>query len=150
MKGCILPSHKKGDLSITKKSRGITVIIAKIYNVLLLNHIQPEIEEIFRKNHNGFQRNWYTTSQILTIYQIIEGVPAKNLEGILLFINFSKIFDSIYREKMEKTPQMIWCFLQTHLHKLNPYCKEQETWASTWMQIRQSTCVSNKKEPSPL
>ena len=42
------------------------------------------------------------TSQILTIHQIIEGVCAKNLEGTILFIDFSKTFDSIHRGKMEQ------------------------------------------------
>ena len=39
--------------------------------------------------------------QILTIHRII-GVCAKNLEAILLFIDFSKAFDSIHRGKIEQ------------------------------------------------
>ena len=34
--------------------------------------------------------------------QIIEGVWAKNLEATPLLIDFSKLFDFIYREKMEQ------------------------------------------------
>ena len=66
-KSCILPFLKKGDLGITKNYRGITLnsIVAKVYNALLLNYIQPEIEKILRKNQTGFQRNQSTTSQIL-------------------------------------------------------------------------------------
>ena len=58
-KGCILHFSKKGDLRIAKNYRDITLtsIAAKIYNVLLLNRIKPEIEKIFKK--------------ILTIHQII-------------------------------------------------------------------------------
>ena len=70
--------------------------MAKIYNALLYNHREPYIEKIFRKNQNGFRRNRSTTSQILTIRQILD-VLAKNL-----FINFSKAFDSIHRGKMEQ------------------------------------------------
>ena len=40
--------------------------------------------------------------QILTIRQIIKGVHAKNLEAILLFVDFFKVFDSIHRGKMEQ------------------------------------------------
>ena len=72
----------------------------KNYNALLLNHIEPEIEKILRKNQNGFQRNQSTTSQILTIHQILEGVHAKNLKVTLLFADFSKAFVSILRGKM--------------------------------------------------
>ena len=79
-----------------------TSIAAKIYNALQLNCIEPEIEKILWKNQNGFQRNWSTTSQILTIRQILEGVCAKNLQTTLLFVDFSKAFNSIHRGKMEQ------------------------------------------------
>ena len=79
MKGCILPFPKKGDLGFTKNYRGIpiTSIAAKIYNALLRNRIEPKIDNILRKNQNGFRRNISTTSQILTIRRILEGVWKK-------------------------------------------------------------------------
>ena len=42
------------------------------------------------------------TSQILTIRRILEGVPTKNLEATILFVDFSNAFDSIHRWKMEQ------------------------------------------------
>ena len=42
------------------------------------------------------------TSQILIIRRILEGVCAKNLEVTILFVNFTKAFDSIHRGKMEQ------------------------------------------------
>ena len=103
MKGCILPFLKKGDFGLAKNYRGITLtsIAAKIYNALLRNRIEPKIDNILRKNQNGFRRNRYTTSQILTIRRILEGVRAKNLQATLLFVDFIKPFDSIHRGKME-------------------------------------------------
>ena len=103
-KGCILPFPKKGDLGLAKNYRGITLtsIAAKIYNALLRNHIVPQIDKILRKNQNGFRRNRSTTSQILTIRRILEGVRAKNLQATLLFVDFTKAFDSIHRGKMEQ------------------------------------------------
>ena len=104
MKGCILPFPKKGDLGLAKNYRGITLtsIAAKIYNALLRNRIEPEIDNILRKNQNGFWRNRSTTSQILTIRRILEGVQAKNLQATLIFVDFTKAFDSIHRGKMEQ------------------------------------------------
>ena len=104
MKGCILPFPKKGDLGLAKNYRGVTLtsIAAKIYNALLRNGIEPKIDNIFRKNQNGFRRNRSTTSQILTIHRILEGVRAKNLQVTILFVNFTKAFDSIHRGKMEQ------------------------------------------------
>ena len=104
MKGCILPFSKKGDLGLAKNYRGITLtsIAAKIYNALLRNRIEPKIDNILRKNQNGFRRNRSMKSQILTIRRILEGVRAKNLQATLIFVDFTKAFDSIHRGKMEQ------------------------------------------------
>ena len=93
---------QEGDHGITKNNRSITLtaIVAKVYNALLLNRIQPEIEKILWKNQNSFWRNWSITSHILTILWIIEGVRTKNLEATLLFVDFSQTFDSIHWGKM--------------------------------------------------
>ena len=90
MKGCILLFFKKSDLGITKKNRGITFIAisAKVYNALLLHHIKLEIEKILRKNQNNFQKNQSTTSQILIIYEIIEGVCTKKTQGSTIVHRF--------------------------------------------------------------
>ena len=103
-KGCILPVPKKGDLRLVKNYRGITLtsIAAKIYNALLRNRVEPKIDNILRKNQNGFRRNRSTTSQILTIRRILEDVREKNLQATLLFVDFTKAFDSIHRGKMEQ------------------------------------------------
>ena len=68
---------------LAKNYRGITLtsIAAKIYNALLRNHIEPKIDNILKKNQNGFRRNRSTTSQILTIRRILEGVRAKKPTG---------------------------------------------------------------------
>ena len=62
--------------------------------------LKPKIENILTKSQNGFRRNRSTTSQILTISQILEGVRAKNLQATILFVDFTKAFDSIHRKKM--------------------------------------------------
>ena len=103
-KRCILLFSKKGDFGIVKNYRGITFtsIVANIYKALLRNRTEPKIEKILTKNRNGFRRNRSTTSQILTLCRILEGVLSK-----ILFADFSKAFDSIHRGKME---QMLLAF----------------------------------------
>ena len=102
--GCILPFSKKDDLGQTSNYRGITLtsIAAKIYNALLLNRIQLEMEKILRRNQNGFRKGRSTIGQILTVRRIIEGVKARQIPATFLFVDFSKAFDSVHREKMEK------------------------------------------------
>ena len=97
------PFPLKGDLGLAKNYRGIilTSIAAKIHNALLRNRIETKID-ILRKNQNGFRRNRSTTSQILTIRRILEGVRAKNLQATILFVDFTKTFYSIHRGKMEQ------------------------------------------------
>ena len=141
-KGCILPFSKKSDIGITKNYWGITLtsIADKIYNALLLNYIEPEIEKILWKNQNGFQMNQSTTSQILTIRRIL-GVRTKNLKATF-FVNFSRAFDSIHKRKMEqilvanslprKTVAAIMMFYKNEIkstptllrHRLLWYCRK--------------------------
>ena len=68
----------------------------------LLGSFNAEIDNILRKNQNGFRRNRSTTSQILTIRRILEGVRAKKLQATLIFVDFTKAFDSIHRGKREQ------------------------------------------------
>ena len=65
---------------------------AKVYNALLLNRIRLENEKILWKNQKGFWTNRSTTSQILTIHQIIEGARAKNFVTKQSFVDFPKHF----------------------------------------------------------
>ena len=94
MKGCILSFPKKSNLGLA-----FTFLVAKVYNALLRN---CKIDNILRKNQNGFQRNRSITSQTLTIHQVLEGVRAKKLWAPILFVDFTKAFDSIHRGKMEQ------------------------------------------------
>ena len=103
MRDASSPSLKRGDLGLAKNYRIITLtsIAAKIYNAQLRNLIEPKIDNILRKNQNGL-RNRSKTSQILAIRRILEGVQAKTLQATLLFVYFTKAFDSIHRGKMEQ------------------------------------------------
>ena len=72
--------------------------MAKIYNSLLCNRIEPKIENLLRKNQNGFWRNRSMTSQILNSWRCMW----KTQEATILFVDFAKAFDSIHRGKMEQ------------------------------------------------
>ena len=93
---------KKGDLTIPTNYRGISLlpIAAKIYNKLILNRLRPKLEPILRKNQNGVRPGRSTLGQILTLCRIIEEITFCNKTAALIFVDFSKAFDSVNREKM--------------------------------------------------
>ena len=101
-KSCIIPIPKKGDLGLPSNYRGIslTSTAAKIFNKMILLRIRPEIEKVLRKNQNGFRPGRSTTTQVLSLRRLIEGITEKQLTAILLFVDFSKAFDSIHRGTM--------------------------------------------------
>ena len=67
---------------------------------MILNRIRPYLDCLLRKNQNGFRSGRTTISQILALRRLIEGVKYKNLETILIFIEFKKAFDTIHIGKV--------------------------------------------------
>ncbi|MEE8288342.1 MAG: reverse transcriptase domain-containing protein [Nitrosomonadaceae bacterium] len=100
----IIPIPKGGDLSLGGSYRGISLssLVAKAYNKMMLNRIKLGIDHRLRVNQNGFRSGRTTTSHILALRRLIEGIKKKNLPAILTFIDFRKAFDTIHRGKMLK------------------------------------------------
>ena len=98
----IIPIPKKGDLSQPANYRGISLscIGAKVYNRMILNRIRPYVDPLLRWNQNGFREKRSTISQILALRRIIEGMKERNLPLAAVFIDFSKAFDSVHRDRM--------------------------------------------------
>ena len=69
-------------------------------NKMILNRIQPHIDPILRPNQNGFRTGRSTTSHILALRRLIEGVKSHNLKAIIIFVDFKKAFGSINRVTM--------------------------------------------------
>ena len=93
---------KKGDLSNPTNYRGITLapIAAKIYNSLLLNRISKFVDPILRQNQNGFRKGRSTLPQILALRRIIEELKVSQQSAAIIFVDFSKAFDSVNRSAM--------------------------------------------------
>ncbi len=98
----IIPLPKKGDLKDPNNYRGIslTSIAGKIFNKLLLNRIYPFIDPLLRPNQNGFRKGRSTLPQILAIRKIIQECRIGNKSAALIFVDFSKAFDSINRDTL--------------------------------------------------
>ena len=96
----IIPLPKKGDLSLPSNYRGITLspIAAKIYNSMLLNRITPHLDPVLRRNQNGFRKGRATTPQILALRRIIEEFKISKQKASIVFVDFTKAFDSVNRK----------------------------------------------------
>ena len=69
---------------------------------MILNPIQLVINEHLRPNQNGFRPNRSTSSHILALRRIIEGVKQNKLPAVITFVDFRKAFNSVHRVKMMK------------------------------------------------
>ena len=100
----MLPLPKSGDLSLTANYRGISLssMAAKLVNKMILNRLQPKIGKNLRPNQNGIRPGRSTTSHILALRRLIEGVKTRNKKAIILYVDFRKAFDSIHRCMMMK------------------------------------------------
>ena len=98
----IIPIPTSVDLSVGGNYRGISLssLVAKTYNRMIMNRIRPYLDCHLRTNQNGFRSGRSTTSHILALRRLIEGVKETNLEAILIFIDFKKALDTVHRRKM--------------------------------------------------
>ena len=98
----MLPVPKSGDLSDTGNYRGIslTSVVAKLVNKMILIRIQSKIDKFIRPNQNGFRPGRTTTSHVLGLRRLIEGVKEFNKKAIIIYVDFKKAFDSINRKVM--------------------------------------------------
>ena len=69
---------------------------------MLLLRIQPKLDPHLRPNQNGFRPKRSTTAHILALRHLIEGVKRYHLKSVIVFVDFSKAFDSVHRGMMLK------------------------------------------------
>ena len=100
----MVPVPKKGDLSMPQNYRGISlmVIIAKIYNKLLLYRIRDGLESKLRQTQNGFRPGRSTVHQITVLRMLCQfALSHADVTLILLFIDYMKAFDSVAWDVLE-------------------------------------------------
>ena len=78
---------KQTDLSITDNQRGIALlsILARI-----INRIRSKIDHKLRCNQNAFRPERSTTTNILILRRLIEGVRSKILKVVPIYVDFKK------------------------------------------------------------
>lgn len=101
-KGTIVTIPKKGDISLCKNWRGITLLntINKVLALIILQRITPYVETILRKEQAGFRTNRSCADHVTTLRILIEQSVEFNSPLYLLFVDFERAFDTVSREAL--------------------------------------------------
>ena len=79
-----------------------TYIAVRIYNALLRNRIEPKIEKLPKKNQMAFGEIDARRHKFWRCFEFLKVFKQKNLDATIVFVDFSKAFDSIHRWKIEQ------------------------------------------------
>jgi hypothetical protein len=98
----LFPLFKKGDRSVCKNYRGISLIDVayKLVEAVILDRIRPAVECYLRENQCGFRPGRSTVDQIFALRQIIELRSKFKRPLYVTFVDFKAAFDSVDRSRM--------------------------------------------------
>ena len=92
----LIPKQNK-DTRYLKSLRPITLLNScyKAIEQTIANRIEPALEEIISCDQRGFQKNKRISSNIRTIFELMKLTDDRNIEALLLSLDFLKCFDMI-------------------------------------------------------
>lgn len=101
----IILIHKKGARSKINNYRPISLSprILKIFTTILKNKSYSQLDLHQGFDQAGFRKYFSTIDHIHTLSQLIEKTKEFNIEVAKMFIDFKKVFDSSYHDKIWKT-----------------------------------------------
>lgn len=105
----ICPILKKGDPTKAKNYRGISLLDTcyKVFTSLLLERINPYINEIVGDYQSGFRISKSTLDHIFTLRQIMSKFYKFDKELHLMFIDYKQAYYSIDRDKLWKALKVL-------------------------------------------
>ena len=100
----IITLPKKGDLTDCNNYRGISLLSVpgKVICKIILERMKSTVDKDLRKNQAGFRPGRSCTDQISTLRIILEQCQEFNAPLYLNFIDYSKAFDSVDRDRLWK------------------------------------------------
>ena len=102
---------KKGDRSDCGNHRGISLlsIAGKILAKIILGRIQDISENVLPESQCGFRANRSTIDMIFTLRQLQEKSKEQHRPLYIVFVDFSKAFDTVDRETLWKVLKIYGC-----------------------------------------
>ena len=134
--------YKKGDPADLGNYRSITLInlLMKLFMKLLQIRIADAIDQHLRFEQNGFRRGRSTTQHVLALRRLIEETElSKTGELYLLFVDFSKAFDTI-------SWSQLWAILRAYRVPDTIIAAIKAAYVSSKAQVRTSDGLSGAFE----
>jgi len=100
----ICPIFKKGNPTKTENYRGISLLDTcyKILTTLILERLNPYVEEIVGKYQCGFRRGKSTADHVFSLRQIMSKYYEFGKDLHLVFVDYKQAYDSVDREEFWK------------------------------------------------
>lgn len=101
----IHPLHKKGDKRDLNNYRGISLlpVTYKILSRLLLNRMEPLLDQHLGEYQAGFRKSRSCAEQIHNLKSVIAYAKSRSKKFVVTFVDFQKAYDSINRETIRNT-----------------------------------------------
>ena len=102
---------KKGDRSICGNYRGISLLscVGKIFADIVLHRIQKLVNNLYPDSQHGYRNERGTIDGIFTVRQLMEKSREQSRNLYIVFIDFTKAFDTVNRPLLFKLLSKIGC-----------------------------------------
>ena len=107
----IITLFKKGDRHLCSNYRGISLlsIPGKVFARVLLNRLTTLAESILPEAQCGFRSGRGTVDMIFSLKQLQEKCIEQNRPLYMVFVDFTKAFDTVHRETLWEILRKIGC-----------------------------------------
>lgn len=101
-KSVLVPIPKSGDLLLCQNYRTVSLIShpSKVMLRILLNRLQPQVEDLLSDEQAGFRRGRSTVEQIFNLRVLMEKYRDHHLPLYHNFIDFKKAFDRVWHKAL--------------------------------------------------
>ena len=102
---------KKGDRSQCGNYRGISLlsVVGKLFADILLQRLKRVAEKVYPQSQSGYRESRSTIDGIFTLRQLIEKTKEQRQQMYIVFVDFTKAFDTVNREFLFKILGKLGC-----------------------------------------
>ena len=136
--GCNLALTKPGVVLIFQTSKAFLCFLICLLNCdykigaeAIANRLKKVIPKLVNSDQTGFIKGWFIGENIRLIDSVINFAAAKNIPGLLLFLDFEKAFDSLN-----------WSFIQRTFKHFN-FGSPMINWVKTFYNNIESCVLNN-------